>query len=71
MSDKQNPSLTKGNSLPVEDEQHPEQNESSPKSYYYDDATGYEIYKEEVDEDDEEESGDGQDRREAATRTGR
>jgi hypothetical protein len=55
MSDKQNPGLNQGNSLPAEDEQPFDQNESSPKSYYYDDATGYEIYKEENDEDEQEE----------------
>lgn len=49
MSDKQNPGLNQGNSLPAEDEQPLDQNESSPKSYYYDDATGYEIYEDEDD----------------------
>lgn len=33
-----------------------DQNGSLPKSYYYDDATGYEIYKDEGDDEDEEES---------------
>ena len=56
MSDKQNPGLDKDNSSPASDEQSRDQNESPAKSYYYDDATGYEIYKEESDDADEEES---------------
>ena len=55
MSDKQNPSLDKDNSSPASGDPC-DQNESSPKDYYYDDATGYEIYKEESDDDDEEAS---------------
>jgi hypothetical protein len=54
MSDKQNPSLDKDHSSPASDEQPCDQSESSPKSYYYDDSTGYEIYKDESDDDDEE-----------------
>jgi len=53
MNDTQSPGLDKDNSLPASDEQSREQNESSPKSYYYDDATGYEIYKEQSNDDDE------------------
>jgi hypothetical protein len=56
MSDKQNPGLDKDNSSPTADEQSRDQNESPVKSYYYDDATGYEIYKEESDDDEEESS---------------
>lgn len=56
MSDKQNPRVDQDNSLPAEDSQPPDQNGSSPKSYYYDDATGYEIYQEDRDEDEEESS---------------
>jgi len=56
MSDKQNPGLDKDSSSPASDEQSRDQNESPAKSYYYDDATGYEIYKEESDDADEEES---------------
>jgi len=59
MSDKQNHGPDKDNSSPASDEQSREQNghdESPAKSYYYDDATGYEIYKEESDDADEEES---------------
>ena len=55
MSDKQNPGLNNDNSLPSHDEEPLHQNGSSPKSYYYDDATGYEIYKEESDDDDDDE----------------
>jgi hypothetical protein len=53
MSDKQNPGPDKDDSSPVLDEESGEQNESRPKSYYYDDATGYEIYKEESDDDED------------------
>jgi hypothetical protein len=56
MTDKQNPRLDKDESSPASGEQPRDQNESLPKSYYYDDATGYEIYKEESDDADEEES---------------
>jgi hypothetical protein len=56
MSDKQNPRLNKDNSLPEEDQQRPDQDGPSPESYYYDDATGYEIYDEGSDNDDEDES---------------
>ena len=56
MSDKQNPGLDKDNSSPASDEQSRDQTEAPAKSYYYDDATGYEIYKEETDDADEEES---------------
>jgi len=56
MSDKQNHGPDKDNSSPAADEQSRDQNESPAKRYYYDDATGYEIYKEESDDADEEES---------------
>ena len=57
MSDKQNPASDKDESLPEADEESRDQNESPPKSYYYDDATGYEIYNdtdEEAEDPDEE-----------------
>lgn len=38
------------------DEQSPEGNGSELKSYYYDDATGYEIYQDEDEDADESES---------------
>ncbi len=60
MSEKQNPILDKDDSSPLEDEPYGGQNDSSPKSYYYDDSTGYEIYREE--NDDDEASGDGESR---------
>jgi hypothetical protein len=54
MSDKQN---SQSDSDPSKTGEQPsEQNGSTPKSYYYDDSTGYEIYKEEVDDDEEQES---------------
>jgi hypothetical protein len=53
MSDKQNPGSKENDSLPESDEQSREPNESVPKSYYYDDATGYEVYNEEADDEDE------------------
>ena len=56
MSDKQNPGFKETDSLPESDEQSGDPNESVPKSYYYDDATGYEVYDEECDDQDEEES---------------
>lgn len=57
MSDKQNPGLNKDDSLPADDEQPRDQNESAAKSYYYDDATGYEIYSDEIDDEDESDQG--------------
>ncbi|MDX6575157.1 MAG: hypothetical protein QOE96_1110 [Blastocatellia bacterium] len=54
MSDKQNPSPHEKDSTPPQKDQSLE----SMKSYYYDDATGYEIYNEESDDVDDEESGD-------------
>jgi hypothetical protein len=56
MSEKQNPKLVKDDSSPLEGEPSGGQNDPSPKSYYYDDSTGYEIYKEENDDDDDEET---------------
>jgi hypothetical protein len=56
MSEKQNPRLDQDVSSEAEDEQSGGQNGPSPKSYYYDDSTGYEIYKEENDDADEEEA---------------
>ena len=56
MSEKQNPVPDKDGSSQVDDEQASVPNETSPKNYYYDDSTGYEIYHEENDDDDEETS---------------
>jgi hypothetical protein len=41
---------------PEPDERSPEEKESKPGSYYYDDSTGYEIYDPEKDDEDEEEN---------------
>jgi hypothetical protein len=35
--------------------------DTPPGSYYYDDATGYEVYNPEADEEEEDEDGDGSD----------
>ena len=56
MSDKQNHGPDKDSSSPASDEHSRDQNKSPAKSYYYDDATGYEIYTEESDDADEEEN---------------
>jgi hypothetical protein len=56
MSDKQTPSLDEDEPSPARDEESRDQSGLSPKSYYYDDATGYEIYKEETDNDEQSES---------------
>jgi hypothetical protein len=58
MSDKQNPSLDEDESLPAREEESRDQSGSAPKSYYYDDSTGYEIYNEETDTDEEAEEPD-------------
>ena len=49
MSDKQNPDLDEDDSSPAREEKSRDQSGSAPKSYYYDDSTGYEIYNEETD----------------------
>jgi hypothetical protein len=54
MSDKQNPTLDKDESSPAREEESCDQSGSAPKSYYYDDSTGYEIYEEETDDEDAE-----------------
>lgn len=56
MSEKQNPVPGKDGPSQVDDEQASVPNGKSPKNYYYDDSTGYEIYREEDDDDDEETS---------------
>ena len=49
MRDKQNPAVVNGGT-PAEDEHsRRERGEETPRSYYYDDATGYEIYEDEDD----------------------
>ena len=54
MNDKQNPGPVKDDSTPFDDGVVRDQNETAPKDYYYDDATGYEIFQD--DDEDEEES---------------
>jgi hypothetical protein len=54
MNDKQN-APADPESPETGDKKSPERDGSALKSYYYDDATGYEIYQDE-DEDDEQES---------------
>ena len=50
MRDKQNPAVVNGGTSPAGDEHsRREKSEGTPKSYYYDDATGYEIYEDEDD----------------------
>ncbi len=56
MSEKQNRRLDKNGSSEIEDEQSDGQDDRSPKSYYYDDSTGYEIYKEDNDDADDEDT---------------
>jgi hypothetical protein len=55
MRDKQNPQPGEDEPSTRPEDSMPQQSET-PRSYYYDDATGYEIYEEESD-DEEEESG--------------
>jgi hypothetical protein len=58
MSDKQNPTLDEDESSPAREEESRDQSGASPKSYYYDDSTGYEIYKDKTDTDEEAEDRD-------------
>ena len=53
MNDKENPGPVKNDSTPVDDGVGCDQNDTAPKDYYYDDATGYEVYQDD-DEDEEE-----------------
>jgi hypothetical protein len=56
MRDLQNSGPTNEEPSPTRDDDvSPEKSEPSPKSYYYDDATGYEIYQEGNEPEDEEE----------------
>ena len=48
MRDKQNPAVVNGGTSLAGDEHSPrEESGETPSSYYYDDATGYEIYEDE------------------------
>jgi hypothetical protein len=53
MSEKQNPKLDRNGAPALAEEQTGVQDDSSRKSYYYDDSTGYEIYNDESDKDEE------------------
>jgi hypothetical protein len=53
MRDKQNSSLDEDESSSSRDEESTREKRETPGSYYYDDATGYEIYKDEKDADEE------------------
>jgi hypothetical protein len=57
MRDKQNPSLDEDESLPELDEESTREKSETSRGYYYDDATGYEIYE---DEDETDEDVDGE-----------
>ena len=60
MRDKQNPAVVNDGTSPVEDGQsRHEKSGETPRSYYYDDATGYEVYKEEDETDEEVDGQDG------------
>ena len=53
MRDKQNPAVDNDGTSPLEDGQsRREESGETPRSYYYDDATGYEIYEDEEDDAD-------------------
>lgn len=49
MRDKQNDRSETDESSPARDDESAREKSETPKSYYYDDATGYEIYKDEDD----------------------
>ena len=57
MRDKQNPSLDEDES-PARDEESTPETSQPPRSYYYDDSTGYEIYEAEADTDEDAEEPD-------------
>jgi hypothetical protein len=58
MGDKQNSRLDEDESSPAPVDGSEQEKSGEPRSYYYDDATGYEIYKE---EDETDEDADEQD----------
>jgi hypothetical protein len=58
MRDSQNSrSPNEGPPAPVDEDVPKENDQPAPKSYYYDDATGYEIYRETEEPDEREELG--------------
>jgi hypothetical protein len=58
MSKKQNPSVDEDESSLHRDEESTREKSEPPRSYYYDDATGYEIYEGETDTDEDVEDPD-------------
>ena len=57
MRDKQNPAVVDDGTSPVEEEHsRREKGAEAPRSYYYDDATGYEIYEDEDDAETDEQA---------------
>ena len=61
MDDKRNPRLDDEDSAraPADESVRKKDGEEVPRSYYYDDATGYEIYKEEHESDEDVDEHDG------------
>ena len=60
MSDKQNLDCREDRSSPADDEESARQQVETPRSYYYDDATGYEIYEEDTDTDEDAEDSEAE-----------
>ena len=61
MRDKQNPAAVNDGASATEDGQSPrEKSEEEARSYYYDDATGYEIYENEDDTESDEQVTDAE-----------
>ena len=58
MHNKRNPNPGEDGSLPARAEDSVQEKSETPRSYYYDDATGYEIYEEETDSDQDVEESD-------------
>ena len=61
MRDKQNPAAVNDGASPAKDgHSQREKSEEAPRSYYYDDATGYEIYENEDDAESDEQVTDAE-----------
>jgi hypothetical protein len=62
MRDNQNPAVVNDGTSPAEDEHsRREKSEETSRSYYYDDATGYEIYEDEDDATSDEQADSAED----------
>ena len=62
MRDKQNPTVVNDGTSPAEDgHSQREKSAETPSSYYYDDATGYEIYEDEDDAEPDEQADSAED----------